>query len=633
MDPNLIYVKTAAGENAIQQRTRVIQRNVRMILILVDGQSSVDDLSRKTGNPQLTENALAELEKGGFIEPKVEQHDSLWEESKRVAQEIRSAAIEKAVQLSSSEKREHYPDFNQGPPAARSIPDFDGRMSDVPISLHSMFDAKDDGAFSTSQFSIAPDEPALRRFSVPAREPMVSPTRTAPRKKKKAAGAPKPSIFAQLRSLWASADRDLEEEPVKIEPLRRASRRSLGWPLRTLFLLVGIALLGALAVVFFPLSLYLPDVEAAFSNAVGRPITVGMMRVGVSPVPELILEDVKVGEGNDAIRIREIHLQPELTSVLSQHKSFRKAVVRGAELRMERVAAMPSIFSSLADPRSIVSIGAIRFENAQVSFNAIVLDDAEAEVKLDSNGKMQSLSVRSADKRLSMIVTPTSGGAELTAEAFGWRPSEGSKYVIDSVNFNGKLNNDTLAISNLEMRIFDGLIRGEAVVRGAGTAPNLAGNMSFERINASKFGDALGVGKRLAGDAAGKMRFSAHSNAWPTVLSAISAEGEFSVQRGNISGIDLAEAIRRASGTPVQGGVTAFEQLSGRMKLAPEKSQFIGMTMNSGLMQSTGYLDIGKDLKLAGRLEVQMRGSVNQTRVPVSINGTLDSPKVQVVGR
>ena len=67
MDSNLIYVKTSAGENAIQQRTRVIQRNVRMVLILVDGQSTVADLTRKTGNPQLTENALAELEKGGFI--------------------------------------------------------------------------------------------------------------------------------------------------------------------------------------------------------------------------------------------------------------------------------------------------------------------------------------------------------------------------------------------------------------------------------------------------------------------------------------------------------------------------------------------------------------------------------------
>ena len=92
MDPNSIYVKTISGEEAIQQRTRVIQRNVRMVLILVDGQSSVSDLCRKTGNPQLTENALSELEKGGFIELKVEQHDSLWEESKKTTGKEKGAA-------------------------------------------------------------------------------------------------------------------------------------------------------------------------------------------------------------------------------------------------------------------------------------------------------------------------------------------------------------------------------------------------------------------------------------------------------------------------------------------------------------------------------------------------------------
>ena len=70
MDSELIYTKTASGENAIQQRSRVLQRNVRMVLILVDGHSSVADLGRKIGNVELVEEALSELEAGGFIELK-----------------------------------------------------------------------------------------------------------------------------------------------------------------------------------------------------------------------------------------------------------------------------------------------------------------------------------------------------------------------------------------------------------------------------------------------------------------------------------------------------------------------------------------------------------------------------------
>lgn len=637
MDPTLIYVKTAAGENAIQQRTRVIQRNVRMVLILVDGQSSVGDLSRKTGNPQLTENALTELEKGGFIELTVERHDSLWEESKRVAQEIRSAAIENAIQYSSTQESwEKYPDFKQSTPPVRSFPDLKSSASDIPISLHSMFDTKDEAEFSTSQFSLAPDEPETPKYSSPAKEPKatVKEGKVGRRIAKKDAVASKPSVVAQLKSLWASADRDLDEEPVKLKPLQRTTKSRIGWPAIVVVCLAGAVLLGYLAVLFFPFGNYLPDVETAFTAAVGRPVKIGTMRAEVSPVPGLILGDVRLGQGEDEIRIREIYLQPEMVSLFSPRKEFRKAVVRGVKLGLEKVSGMPAVFASLADPKSALAVGQIQLEKADVSFSGIVLNDVEAEIRRDAAGQMQSLAMRSADKSLNLVAAPVAGGIDLTAEAFGWRAAEGSKFYFDSLNFKGKLEKEILVVSGLEMRIFDGLIQGEVVVRaGAGATPNLSGNVVFERINAARLGDALGIGKRLVGETAGKIRFTAASDEWPTIFASIIADGDFSVQRGSISGIDLAEAVRRFSGTPVQGGGTAFEQLSGRMKLTPEKKQFYALAINSGLMQSTGHVDVVKDRRLVGRLELQMKGSANQTRVPVSIGGTLDSPTVQAIGR
>ena len=83
----------------------------------------------------------------------------------------------------------------------------------------------------------------------------------------------------------------------------------------------------------------------------------------------------------------------------------------------------------------------------------------------------------------------------------------------------------------------------------------------------------------------------------------------------------------------VQGGMTAFEQMSGRIRLSPERNQFYDLNIASGLMQSTGYVDAARKGRLTGRLELQMKGSVNQTRVPVLVSGTLDTPAVQAVGR
>lgn len=70
MDAKLIYVKTPVGDEAVRQSTRVVQRNLRMVLVQVDGKLNVAELSEKIGNPRLVESALRELEEGGFIAQK-----------------------------------------------------------------------------------------------------------------------------------------------------------------------------------------------------------------------------------------------------------------------------------------------------------------------------------------------------------------------------------------------------------------------------------------------------------------------------------------------------------------------------------------------------------------------------------
>ena len=86
MDSNLIYAKTPIGDEAVRQSTRVVQRNLRMVLVQVDGKMSVEELAAKIGNPRLVQSALRELEEGGFIAPTVDAV-SVWEESKKAAEQ------------------------------------------------------------------------------------------------------------------------------------------------------------------------------------------------------------------------------------------------------------------------------------------------------------------------------------------------------------------------------------------------------------------------------------------------------------------------------------------------------------------------------------------------------------------
>lgn len=86
MDSNLVYAKTPTGDEAVRQSTRVVQRNLRMVLVQVDGKMSVEELTAKIGNPRLVQSALRELEEGGFIAPTADPV-SVREESPEAAEQ------------------------------------------------------------------------------------------------------------------------------------------------------------------------------------------------------------------------------------------------------------------------------------------------------------------------------------------------------------------------------------------------------------------------------------------------------------------------------------------------------------------------------------------------------------------
>lgn len=68
MNDEQVFFKTPAGEDAVRERTRLVQRNLRMVLILVDGVIDAAALKNKVGDAAMVDSALAELNRMGLIE-------------------------------------------------------------------------------------------------------------------------------------------------------------------------------------------------------------------------------------------------------------------------------------------------------------------------------------------------------------------------------------------------------------------------------------------------------------------------------------------------------------------------------------------------------------------------------------
>jgi len=617
MDSDLIYTKTASGEEAMYQRTRVMQRNVRMILILVDGQSTVADLCVKTGNRQLTESALTDLEKGGFIELRVEQ-DSIWAESKKVAQEIRAAAIDKALQFSR----------NKDAPRSSS-----SQTVEQSISIHSVPNSVPRGASSgypPSQFSLSPGvHKRLSGESIPSgfSQPQVAKNKSSSGAREQQA---RPPWLERVKALLDRPERPKSKTPVKVI-IRRRPGKSVGWPVIMMYAVVGVVVAGFLAINFFPFERYLPDVESVLSQISGRSVKIGAMRVEVYPKPGLFLSAVRAGSEKDQIRISEIRLQPDIFSFTESKKIFSDAVLSGVSLSPDLVSGLPGVFAAMSKADSKIAVKRVRLENVEVSFASLSLPEMEGEVRLSTAGLFQSLALRLPDRTVNLDVKPQAQKLDVVLEGIAWRPSQASPVLIDSFNLKGNIDVGTFTISELELHTFDGVIKAHGIaVQHAEKMLSLSGDLSFERINATRLGEALGIGPQFSGETMGKLSFSTIADSGPSIFSAISGDGDFTMRHGGVREIDLVETVRRASSTPVLGGSTSFEQLTGKIKLTPTASVFSGLVLSSGLMQAAGSLEVSKDLGVRGRMDLQMRGSVNQSRVPITIKGPLKAPSLQL---
>ena len=49
MDQKLVYAKTPIGDEAVRQRKGVVRRNLRMVLVQINGKISVEELGAKLG--------------------------------------------------------------------------------------------------------------------------------------------------------------------------------------------------------------------------------------------------------------------------------------------------------------------------------------------------------------------------------------------------------------------------------------------------------------------------------------------------------------------------------------------------------------------------------------------------------
>jgi len=605
MDKKTVFVKTTEGEEAVRQRTRLVQRNLRNILIMVDGQASVADLARRFGDEPTTQAALRELQAGGFIVEVGNQLDF----------------TASAPPQTSEEKAEDVPLLTtQITPVA--TPD------DAPESHSKPPPLIEEIILSAPEYESLPPPPLQRAASPnrPAEPPVVAESGWIDRIKSLLARKRTEMPPPEVRPAEPVAGGGLGGGTVDLEPADRKPGRTVNAPLLALSAIVGIAVLLVLAVVLYPYGRHLPDIERHATARLQEPVKVGDIGFSFLPRPHIVLHNIVVGK--DAhLTIGTVRAMPDFISLMGDRKVFHEVAFNKVDVKEAGLGRL----AKAAVGSSPVEIRRITLNGLNLTVGDVNLGGIGGEGRLSDSSVVESLHLHNADGTLKVDLLPQGEAFRISAIGNGWKTPFSPTLTFQWMEVQGELLPSRLVLEKIDIRAYEGLVGGKATLGWSGNAM-LAGDLELKRMSAAKLLAALASPLSAEGDLSAQLKLSARSDSLGKLNRALRVDGAFEMQRGAAKGFDLGEAVRATGRTPTRGGETKFEQLSGTFQFEPQQFRLANLKLNSGLLRAGGSLGLGANGEMSGAVDVELKSSAMTRRVHLSVSGKAKDPLLTPMG-
>jgi len=596
MNENAVFTKTEAGEDAVSKRT-IVQRNLRSVLIMIDGRTPVGNLAQQFGDPLIVEGLVGELEHRGLVrrvdDVSVEEDADRSELSSfmvgiedLVSQPIKPVAddIRRAHDRSSAKDSPVLDEF------AMAIPEL---AAPVP-------------AVATGVVSPAVDRDDVRGA---IRRAMMSSAAEAD------VGESAPGSLRRLLDLFAGR-------------VSRADRKgppsSLGKRLVVASLLLIVLLVG----VFFlyPYSRHLPQMEQLASELLGQPVRIESVSPSIFPEPSIALEGLRVGELGQ-LDIGTVKLIPRVSTLLSERTVMR-------EVRIERAGLNIAFLPELSGQQDINWASRwLKVERISVVDSSLLLldgsiGDLNGTLEINEDGALTRLSLASADGGLKLQGSIASGTWNVALTALGWRTPGQPSLLFDVLEATGTLNSQRLQFDKVDVKLYGGYAVGNLSV-GLVSPANVEGKITTSRLDVAGLLKVFAPTLPLTGNLSAAIAIRGEGDTLEGLRRTLRASGRLGVQRGQIERVDLVQAVRIPRPDGVRGGSTRFDQLEGDVRVDASGLSLTDVTMSSGLVGAQGDIRL-TDGVINGRLDVSLRGSATTVLAPVSIEGKYADPIVRL---
>jgi hypothetical protein len=408
-----------------------------------------------------------------------------------------------------------------------------------------------------------------------------------------------------------------EETPVPTRP--RHPKVALG---RWLGLGIAVTLAAALTLAqVLPWEFAVPAAQAVLSARLGEPVSVEEVHGALFPAPQLRLHGIKVGK--DGALVAEVLTATGFAALLGRSDEISAIQIENVSLNaaaLERLEAWNRPLAANAG----TALERITARQVRVVGAGMELPPFDAELSLASDGTVRHIAVRAVDGSLSGALVPSGTGLKIQVQGQIWKAPFGLPLVFENLQVKANAAPGRLQVEQFDALLYGGRVMGSGSLTwdGLWTAQGEAELVSVDL--AALFSAYLGDAP-ITGTLKSRMQLELAGRSLQSLFEAPRLRGEFVVERGALTGVDLSQALRGGSAGSSRGE-TAFQQLTGSMVLAGHRYEFRNLSLAAGILSASGTLEVAPDRSLSGGAQVEIRSETNPLRGYLAVKGSVTQP-------
>ncbi len=390
----------------------------------------------------------------------------------------------------------------------------------------------------------------------------------------------------------------------RLERIRSGKQRRIG---RYFGIALGALIVAGLVYVHL-MPLDIAQYEQLATTALGTPVKIGSGNLSLFPAPAIRFENVRLGKDGN-VRIGVASASPEYFSLLGDRPQLKTIELQDVALDMGGLTG--ALFGR--PQGTLFGLEQVHATGVKLAVPGMSLPELEATATFQIDGTVQRIAASSAGKTIVAEAAPLAGGRAEVEVTIG-DPSKllGLPFAMESLSTKGVVTATEFTASELDGRLLDGLVRAKGTLRWGSP---LVFDASFEL----KQVDAKRIAPVLAGRVEGAGVVAAQGSALDKLTDGVRVDGSFSVQKGQLAGVDLARTLQAGKSV---AGTTNFNELSGQARLDKGRLSLRGVKLDAGAFSANGTVDVDDEKSLAGKLAADMKIPGGALRATLIVSGT-----------